>query len=118
MITYNKNENYCTMSPESILGCTYNYGCFLHDRHYRNERKVRLNRKDADKLLRDTIYKILKTSNVPFELRLRIIEWDINVLFFTSKSKLLIKFRKMIAKPWSRLYYYTVRLLASKYYIK
>lgn len=116
-MSYKKEENYCTLSPESILGCTYNYGCYLHDRHYRNERKVRLSRKDADILLRDIIYKTLKTSEVPFELRLRIIKLNINILFFKSESKRLISLRKKLAKPWSSMYYYAVRIFARRGYI-
>ena len=54
---YDKNANYCTMFPDSIAGVNYKYGCYLHDRHYRNERKVRLSRKDSDILLRDVVYR-------------------------------------------------------------
>ena len=48
-MTYNKNHDYCTLSPDSILGVKFNYGCYLHDRQYRNETKNRTTRKLADK---------------------------------------------------------------------
>lgn len=48
---YDPTADYCTLFPDKMLGVNYNYGCYLHDRHYRNERKRRLSRKDADKLL-------------------------------------------------------------------
>ena len=105
---YYPNVDYCTSSPESILGVKYNYGCFLHDRHYRKEVINRLSRKDADKLLRDYIYRKLKMSNEPFELRFR--RKSINLLFFRTKLKFFINLRKKLAKPWSLIYYYAVRL--------
>lgn len=116
-MTYNKEEDYCTASPDVILGCIINYGCYLHDRHYRNERKVRLSRKDADILLRDIIYRKLKTSNETFELRLKIKKLRINLLFLRTDLRLFIWLRKLLAYPMSRLYYYTVRLFARRAYI-
>jgi hypothetical protein len=55
-MAYEKGLNYCTFSPEDIFGVTANYACYLHDRQYRNEVKVRKTRKEADELLRDTIF--------------------------------------------------------------
>lgn len=49
---YNPEHNYCTFFPDKMFGVKYNYGCYLHDRHYRNERKNRLPRKSADLLLK------------------------------------------------------------------
>jgi hypothetical protein len=118
MIEYDKNEDYCTASPDVILGCTINYACFLHDRHYRNERKVRLSRKNADILLRDIIYRRLKTSNEAFELRLKIKKINIDTLFLSTDLKLFIGLRKMLAFPMSRLYYYTVRIFAKRAWLK
>lgn len=86
---YNKNEDYCTMSPDKLFGVNHNYGCYLHDRQYRNEVKNRKTRKQADILLRDTMYKI-----------------------YIKKNK------KYIGWVVSRVYYYTVRLLASRAWIK
>lgn len=114
---YNPKEDYCSFSPDVILGCTINYGCYLHDRHYRNERKVRFSRKDADILLRDTIYRTLKTSNVTFELRLKIKKFKINLLFFKTNLRFFIGLRKLLASPMSRLYYYSVRLFAKGAYV-
>lgn len=114
---YNPKEDYCTASPDVILGCTINYGCYLHDRHYRNERKIRFNRKDADILLRDIIYRRLKTSNETFELRLKIKKLNINVLFLATDLRVFIKLRKQLAYPMSRLYYYAVRLFAGRAYV-
>jgi len=82
MMTYKKEENYCTMFPDEIFGVRYNYGCYLHDRHYRDERKIRKTRKEADKLLRDEVYK-----------------------------SFVIKDKKFIGWIWSRLMYIGVRLL-------
>ena len=56
-MAYNKEENYCTLSPDTLMGVTFNFGCYLHDRHYRNEVKNRLTRKGADVLLRRRIQK-------------------------------------------------------------
>lgn len=117
MVDYNPKEDYCTASPDVILGCTINYGCYLHDRHYRNERKNRFTRLDTDILLRNIIYNTLKSSNVPFELRLKIKKLKINILFFRSKRKCFIKLRKLLAYPFSRIYYYAVRLFARKAYL-
>lgn len=114
---YNKDLDYCSSSPDVILGCTINYGCYLHDRHYRDERKIRFSRKDADLLLRNIIYKTLKTSNVPFELRLKIKKFKINILFLRTKLKLFIKLRKLLAYPFSRIYYLGVRLFAKRAYL-
>lgn len=108
--------DYCTSSPDSILGCKINYGCYIHDRHYRNERKKRLSRKAADILLRNHIYRTLKTSNDPFELRFRIRKFKINILFLRTKLKSFIYLRKLLARPVSRIYYYAVRLFGKRNY--
>ena len=60
MITYNPNLNYCSMSPDSILGVKINHGCYLHDRHYRDERMVRLSRAKADLLLGKCIFRDMR----------------------------------------------------------
>lgn len=54
-MTYNPKENYCTLSPDTIFGVNINYGCYLHDRQYRNEVKVRMTRLEADRLLQRSI---------------------------------------------------------------
>jgi len=54
-MTYNPKENYCTLSPDKILGVNINYGCYLHDRQYRNEVKKRKTRLEADKELQRSI---------------------------------------------------------------
>lgn len=105
------------MSPDIILGCTINYGCYLHDRHYRNERKNRFTRLNADLLLRNIIYKKLKTSNETFELRLKIKKFKINILFFKSDRKIFIGLRKKLAYPVSRIYYYAVRLFCASSWV-
>lgn len=53
---YNKNANYCSYSPDSIVGVNFNYACYFHDRQYRNEVKHRKTRKEADQELRRVIY--------------------------------------------------------------
>ena len=86
---YNKELDYCTKFPDKIFDVNYNHGCYLHDRHYRNERKHRFTRKNADKLLRDIVYRK-----------------------FADKNK------KVIGFIWSRIMYIGVRLLAKKYWVK
>ncbi len=85
---YNKEDDYCSFSPDRLFGVTFNYGCYLHDRQYRNEVKIRKTRKQADILLRNTIYKV-----------------------YIKKNKKFIGF--MI----SRIYYYAVRLFAKRAYL-
>lgn len=86
---YNKNEDYCTMSPDKILGVNHNYGCFLHDRQYRNEVVNRKTRKEADIQLRDVMYRTYIKNNK------RCIGWII-----------------------SRIYYFAVRIFAKRAWIK
>ena len=57
---YDEKLDYCTLFPDHIAGVNYNYGCYLHDRHYRNERKTRLTRKEADLLLQREVFKKFK----------------------------------------------------------
>ena len=83
-MTYDKDENYCTMSPDTILGVKINYACYLHDRQYRNEVKERKSRLEADKQLREGIYRALEVKN------------------------------KFLAYIISTLYYCAVRIFASK----
>lgn len=54
-MTYNPKENYCTLSPDTVFGVNINYGCYLHDRQYRNEVKKRMTRLEADRLLQISI---------------------------------------------------------------
>ena len=63
---YIKLKNYCTLVPDGLFGVRFNYACYLHDRQYRNEVKNRLNRKGADKQLRNEIYKIYTKKNKKF----------------------------------------------------
>ena len=88
-MVYNKKLNYCTLSPDEILGVRFNYGCYLHDRQYRNEVKIRKTRKEADQLLRDTIYKEFKKEN-----------------------------KKLIGYLISRIYYLFVRVFGEKVWDK
>ena len=62
-MTYKKELNYCTFSPDELFGVRFNYACYLHDRQYRNEVKIRKTRKQADIGLRDNIYKIYLKKN-------------------------------------------------------
>jgi len=115
---YNSENNYCSFSPDEIFGVRFNYACYLHDRQYRNEVKKRKNRLQSDNQLRDKMYEIIKNSNDPFKLRIRIKKLNINKTLFTSKNKLLIKLRKKLAYPLSRIYYYSVRMFARKHWTK
>ncbi len=62
-MTYNKDLDYCTLSPDKLFGVNHNYGCYLHDRQYRNEVKIRKTRKEADIQLRDVMYDAYKNQN-------------------------------------------------------
>lgn len=64
-MSYNKELNYCTMSPDELFGVRFNFGCYLHDRHYRNEVKRRLTRKQADSLLKQRIQKSFNIAGKP-----------------------------------------------------
>ena len=59
---YNKKENYCTFSPDSLFGIRFNYACYLHDRQYRNEVRKRQTREEADVDLFRNIIKEFKKS--------------------------------------------------------
>ena len=61
-MAYDPKENYCTLSPDSILGVKINYACYLHDRQYRNEVINRKTRKQADQDLKNRIYEKLTLS--------------------------------------------------------
>lgn len=116
-MSYDPKENYCSSSPDVIFGVTINYGCYLHDRHYRNERKERYTRLQADRLLRNCIYRDLKNSNVPFQIRSpRRLKLK-NYILFRSNSKTLIYFRKNLAYPTSQIYYLFVRLFGKKFWV-
>jgi hypothetical protein len=54
---YDPKADYCSLSPDTLFGVKFSYACYLHDRHYRNERKQRYSRKEADQLMRDHIFK-------------------------------------------------------------
>ena len=56
-MSYNRDENYCSYSPEELFGVRFNYGCYLHDRQYRDEVVKRKTRKESDKMLRDVIFR-------------------------------------------------------------
>lgn len=87
MLSYNKEEDYCTWSPDKLFGVNHNYACYLHDRQYRNEVVNRKTRKEADIQLRDVMYLAYKKKNK------KIIGWIV-----------------------SRIYYYAVRLFAWRTY--
>lgn len=53
-MAYNKNNNYCSYSPDKLFGVNFNYACYLHDRKYYNQDCTR---KEADIKLRDNIFK-------------------------------------------------------------
>jgi len=84
---YNRDKNYCSYSPEELFGVRYNYACFCHDRHYRNEIINRKTRKQSDIMLRDMIYRAFDVANK--------------------------RFRGFII---SRIYYFLVRIFGGKYY--
>lgn len=63
---YDPKIDYCSMSPEGLLGCKYSKACYWHDRQYRDELQNRVSRLKADLYLwRDIItesWKVRKTS--------------------------------------------------------
>jgi len=85
---YIKSENYCTMSPDGLFGVRFNYSCYIHDRQYRNEVKIRKTRKEADLNFRNMIYDHFKKTN-----------------------------KKFLGFIVSRVYYYSVRLFARKAWV-
>ena len=84
-MTYKKEDDYCTMSPDGLFGVRFNYACYLHDRQYRNEVITRKIRKQADLNFRNMIYTDFKKKN-----------------------------KKFIGYLVSRVYYYAVRLFARR----
>lgn len=124
-MTYNPALNYCTFSPEELFGVRFNHSCYLHDRQYRNEVKLRKNRLQADQDLRDWIYKLIKESNKPFVQSIWIpvgvkkfwlpkLKYK-KILSFQSESKFLIFIRSFfLSFIVSRTYYYAVRLFAKR----
>lgn len=64
-MSYNKEENYCTLFPDSIDGVNHNYACYLHDRQYRNEVKQRKTRLQADRDMRDKVFSIYFSKGRP-----------------------------------------------------
>ena len=63
---YDVNGNYCSMSPDKLFGCNYNYACYVHDRQYRDEVVNRQSRFVSDLALWKNIvlecWKVRKTS--------------------------------------------------------
>jgi len=82
---YDKNEDYCTLSPEELFGVKFNYSCYLHDRQYRNEVVNRKTRLKADQDFRDSIY-----------------------------NKFVGADKKFYGWIVSRIYYYAVRLFSKR----
>lgn len=65
-LVYKRDENYCSYSPEELFGVRFNYGCYLHDRQYRDEVINRKTRLEADKHLRDVIYRAFVVADKKF----------------------------------------------------
>ncbi len=63
---FDPEANYCTMFPDVMFGVDYRYGCYLHDREYRNERKRRLTRDGADVLLFNAVRYYFRKANKKF----------------------------------------------------
>lgn len=73
---YNKDHDFCSYSPDKLFGVNHNYGCYLHDRQYRNEVKNRKTRRQADIQLRDVMYSAYKKQNK------NIIGWLISRVYY------------------------------------
>jgi len=65
-MSYNKDEDYCSFSPEKLFGVKFNYACYLHDRQYRDEVKHRKTRKEADIDLKTRIFREFAKKGKPF----------------------------------------------------
>lgn len=76
MPKYNPDANYCTSSPDSLFGVKFNYSCFVHDRHYRNEAANRKSRKQADISFRKMIFAEFKRKRKP------IIGWIVSWIYY------------------------------------
>ncbi|KKL23576.1 hypothetical protein LCGC14_2423970 [marine sediment metagenome] len=63
---FDPKANYCTYFPDEMFGVTYKYGCYLHDRQYRNERKKRLTRVDTDVQLFNAVRYYFRKANKNF----------------------------------------------------
>ncbi len=63
---YDKNADYCSYSPDNLFGIKLSYGCYCHDRQYRNEVRLRKTRKQADQGLRNFIYNAFKQKDKRF----------------------------------------------------
>ena len=62
-MTFNKNADYCTMSPDILFGVKISEACYHHDRQYRNEVRKRKFREEADVDLMKNIIKEFKKAN-------------------------------------------------------
>ena len=100
-IHYNPELNYCTASPDSLFGVKFNYSCYLHDRQYRNEVKVRKTRKQTDIDFRDKIFDIFYNHRSPLNLGFKI------------KNKTAVKvISPILGFVVSRIYFKAVHLFA------
>lgn len=86
---YDTEENYCSFVPDKLFGVNFNFGCYQHDRQYRNEVVKRKTRKEADTMMRSIILK-----------------------------KYIAKNKKYIGLFVSSIYYYGVRIFARKAWTK
>lgn len=101
-MVYKKEENYCTASPDSLFGVRFNYACYLHDRQYRNEVKVRKTRKQTDLDFRNNIFDIFYDNRKPLNFKL-----------FKFKNPTLIKaISPILGFVVSRVYFKVVHLFA------
>jgi len=64
-MTYDPENNYCTFSPDKLFGVKFNHACYLHDRQYRNEVKIRKTRAQADVDLKNNIFKTFSDRKKP-----------------------------------------------------
>lgn len=70
---YDKTKDYCTLSPDKLLGVNHNYACYCHDvRYYKKD----TTRKVADQRLRDRMYNIYKKAELQY------IGWLISRIYY------------------------------------
>lgn len=88
-MAYTKKDNYCTFSPDELFGVRFNYACYLHDRQYRNEVKIRKTKEQADLDLKNNIIKKYERAG-----------------------------KRWLGIIVGYIYYYAVKLFNKKYWIK
>ena len=104
---YEKEKDYCSMSPEGMFGVRFNYACYLHDRQYQNLVKNRKTRAVVDKELGHRISTLYARAYQDFRL-----------FKFKSSNRFLILFRNhVLGRIIGFVYSYAVKIFCSTAWI-